>query len=439
MTFRFQARLRKARRAALCLSIVFAFLCASAAREAAAQSSPDGSTSPPASYVQDNSGGVWTIDGAYQTLRNGAHAGGGYGTQLLWYQGVVYVLGTDNNWYRWVGGWEFYGPYPGPSAQGGAAPGGATECQGTWTIAPGLETLRNGVHVGGGYATQLRCEGGTMYVVGLDNHWYQWTGGGWQFIGAFPGGAPSAPSAPASGGGTDCQGTWTIGPGLETLRNGVHVGGGYATQLRCEGGTMYVVGLDNHWYQSTGGGWQFIGAFPGGAPSAPSAPASGGGTNCQGTWTIGPGLETLRDGVHVGWGYGSQYRCEQGTIYVLGGDSNWYGWNGSGWALFGPSLPGSGGGSSTGSLRYAVFTPSIDHDSNVDAYYLEIVLVGSEPFTMVQGSIGKPAVVGGECRVDISSLLSQIPPGRFTEFVAVITAVNQYGNSGAAVSAPFSW
>ena len=274
---------------------------------------------------------------------------------------------------------------------------------------------------------------GSVYALGTDGNWWRWTGWEWAFVGPYPG-----------GGGTDCQGTWTIGSGFETLRNGVHMGGGYATQLRCVQGTIYAMGTSGSWWWWTGGEWAFFGPDPGAggspAPSPPTPPVSGGG-ECSAIWTIGNGQETLRNGVHAGGGYATELRCVQDTIYARGTSGSWWQWNGGSWAFFGSDPGGSAPpvGGSGGSLRYAVFTPSFDHSTNVDAYYLEIVLLGSEPFTMVQGSIGKPGVVGGECRVDVSALLNQIPQGRFTEFVAVITAYNSYGSSGAAVSAPFIW
>jgi hypothetical protein len=93
----------------------------------------------------------------------------------------------------------------------------------------------------------------------------------------------------------------------------------------------------------------------------------------------------------------------------------------------------------TGS-RTLVFTPSPDHDGNVDNYYVEIRLTGGSPLTLVAGAIGKPAVVSGECRTDISGLLNQIPQDYYsTDLVVVLTAVNVFGSSTPATSAPFDW
>lgn len=84
---------------------------------------PDPVTPPPSAdgtkaiTITDGTGGVWTIGPQHELLRNGAHISFGYGTMYKWYQGKVYVLGTDKIWYRFVpvagpvvGLWETYGP-----------------------------------------------------------------------------------------------------------------------------------------------------------------------------------------------------------------------------------------------------------------------------------------------------------------------------------------
>ena len=66
---------------------------------------------PAAAQIVDNVGGVWTIGANQAILQNGAQAAGGFGSQILWKSGTIYVLGTDNNWYRWTGaGWLNTGP-----------------------------------------------------------------------------------------------------------------------------------------------------------------------------------------------------------------------------------------------------------------------------------------------------------------------------------------
>jgi len=73
--------------------------------------SPDGATVPASAQIVDNAGGVWTIGANEAILRNGASVLGGFGSQILWKSGTIYVLGIDNNWYRWTGaGWQNIGP-----------------------------------------------------------------------------------------------------------------------------------------------------------------------------------------------------------------------------------------------------------------------------------------------------------------------------------------
>jgi hypothetical protein len=72
--------------------------------------SPNGTRLPPATSITDNTGAVWTIAADLTILRNGVDTSGG-GSQVLWYNGVIYAFGTDNQWYRWDGAnWIYYGP-----------------------------------------------------------------------------------------------------------------------------------------------------------------------------------------------------------------------------------------------------------------------------------------------------------------------------------------
>jgi len=73
--------------------------------------SPDGTTVPPASQIVDNVGAVWTIGSNEVILRNGSQAAGGLGSQILWKSSTIYVFGTDSTWWRWTGsGWFNVGP-----------------------------------------------------------------------------------------------------------------------------------------------------------------------------------------------------------------------------------------------------------------------------------------------------------------------------------------
>lgn len=77
--------------------------------------SPDGTK---AVTITDASGGAWTIGPLLQTLRNNVHMGGGSGTVYKWLGGVVYVLGTNNWWYRWTGtSWQSISSQVEPGAE----------------------------------------------------------------------------------------------------------------------------------------------------------------------------------------------------------------------------------------------------------------------------------------------------------------------------------
>jgi probable HAF family extracellular repeat protein len=72
--------------------------------------SPDGTKVPVAPVIVDRDLGVWMLGGDQEILRDGVQVAGGYGTQILWYQGDIYVLGDDSNWWRWTGSvWTPFG------------------------------------------------------------------------------------------------------------------------------------------------------------------------------------------------------------------------------------------------------------------------------------------------------------------------------------------
>jgi len=66
---------------------------------------------------------------------------------------------------------------------------------------------------------------------------------------------------------------------------------------------------------------------------------------CAQEWTTGINAETLRNGIHVGGGFGlstsPEYRCDVSTdtIYVLGGDNNYWSWSNQTWNLIGSTTP----------------------------------------------------------------------------------------------------
>jgi len=73
--------------------------------------SADRSRVPQEPVVFDSDLTPWSLGPGQEILHNGAQAAGGYGSQILWYQGSIYVLGDDSYWWRWTGStWTFAGP-----------------------------------------------------------------------------------------------------------------------------------------------------------------------------------------------------------------------------------------------------------------------------------------------------------------------------------------
>jgi hypothetical protein len=161
--------------------------------------SPSGTRSP--SIIVDNAGATWTIGSGSAILRNGSQANGGYGSQILWYSGVIYVLGTDSNWWRWTGStWSNVGSSDPSGSSGSSSGGGGGSSSGTsgaspsgtrspsiivdnagatWTIGSGSVILRNGSQANGGYGSQILWYSGVIYVLGTDWNWWRWTGSTW--------------------------------------------------------------------------------------------------------------------------------------------------------------------------------------------------------------------------------------------------------------------
>jgi hypothetical protein len=84
--------------------------------------------------------------------------------------------------------------------------------------------------------------------------------------------------------------------------------------------------------------------------------------------------------------------------------------------------------------RYLVFEPSPDHDVDVTGYTFEVWRADATVEVMVH-DLGKPSVNSGECQVDVSDWLRQLPAG---SYMGVVKAVNEYGASAGASSAPFA-
>jgi hypothetical protein len=178
--------------------------------------SPDGTMVPPATQIVDASSAVWTLGGGGAILRNGLHAAGGYGSKILWASSVIYVYGTDSNWWKWTGsGWTNVGPtQPGSSTTSTStvSPDGTTVPPATqikdaagasWTIGTPNIILRNGTQAAGGLGSQILWYSSTIYVYGTDSNWWKWTGSAWTNVGATkPGGSTSTtttkPGTPTS-------------------------------------------------------------------------------------------------------------------------------------------------------------------------------------------------------------------------------------------------
>lgn len=65
--------------------------------------SPNCSEAMTGQSITDSSLAVWSIGTGQRILRNGTQAGNGLGSRILWSNGLIYVLGTDNNYWRWNG------------------------------------------------------------------------------------------------------------------------------------------------------------------------------------------------------------------------------------------------------------------------------------------------------------------------------------------------
>jgi hypothetical protein len=86
-------------------------------------------------------------------------------------------------------------------------------------------------------------------------------------------------------------------------------------------------------------------------------------------------------------------------------------------------------------LQYLLFEPSPDH-ATVTSYVFEVALAGAAQTPVLRHDIGKPPVVNGECRVDVSALLTLLPHG---SYVVLVSAASASGLSAPAASPPFSW
>ena len=138
------------------------------------------------SQIIDNGGAVWAIGSNMVILRNGAPVANGSGSRILWMNGVIYVLGLDDNWWQWTGlGWANLGS----SRPTGASPDGTIvfpfggqivdDNGNVWTIGTSLTIQRNGTWVAAGIGSEILWTRGAIYAFGVDGNWWLWTGNGW--------------------------------------------------------------------------------------------------------------------------------------------------------------------------------------------------------------------------------------------------------------------
>jgi hypothetical protein len=348
----------------------------------------------------DDAGATWTIGSGSAILRNGSQANGGYGSQILWYSGAIYVLGSDFNWWRWTGStWANVGSSDPSGSSGGGGGGGGTS-------------------------------------------------------GASPSGTTSPPAASIV---DDAGATWTIGSGNAILRSGSYTGG-VGTQILWYQGVIYVYAAANgNWWRWTGSGWTNLGPTnPAGGASGPPPGPSPNGTRVPRdasqivdsfghTWTLKPNSvcpsgdqEILRDNGRPIAGFascGSVILFLNGNVYVMRDDNQWYQWNDGGqvWNLIGPTAPDNSGQSVK-----VLFTPSADDAADVTSYTVDIFKDGANSATAIPvGSqpIGKPPLVNGDMVVDITTLIAALPSGTY---FSTVTAVGPGGITRSQASNTFA-
>ena len=87
--------------------------------------------------------------------------------------------------------------------------------------------------------------------------------------------------------------------------------------------------------------------------------------------------------------------------------------------------------------KRAIFTASPDH-ATVSRYSLDVFTAGANPATslpIATQTLGKPAVVNGDCDVDVSATILGLPGGNY---FATVVAISSGGTSTRAVSSTFA-
>jgi regulation of enolase protein 1 (concanavalin A-like superfamily) len=92
----------------------------------------------------------------------------------------------------------------------------------------------------------------------------------------------------------------------------------------------------------------------------------------------------------------------------------------------------------TANPTWAAFTPPADHATAVTSYVLEVFNSGANPSSATPvrtQNIGKPSIVNGEIRVDVSSTIQPLPGG---SYFATISAVRATGSVRSTPSGDFT-
>ena len=213
---------------------------------------------------------------------------------------------------------------------------------GVWTF-DGTKTLRDGVWMGQGSASEYLYVNNTVYAIVFDGSIYRWNNG-WlgagNDIAALTGGSTGSGSTGSGSTGSGSTGSGSTGSGSTGSGSSGSTGSG-STGSGSTGSGSTGSG-------STGSGSTGSGSFtpsPNGTRGIQVVDATGG------VWTF-DGTKTLRDGVWMGQGSASEYLYVNNTVYAIVFDGSIYRWN-NGWLGAGNDIAaltgGSTGSGSTGS------------------------------------------------------------------------------------------
>jgi hypothetical protein len=77
-----------------------------------------------------------------------------------------------------------------------------------------------------------------------------------------------------------------------------------------------------------------------------------------------------------------------------------------------------------------MFTPSLDHDSSVDRYAAEIYSLDKWALVWSR-DLGRPAVVSGQCNVDLTQWIAALPAGQYQIVVRAVDDSTTAQSEGA--------